>query len=72
LNAYTHRADRMMAIYAQLHQNIQDAFNTGGIEILSPHYFQLRDGNATSIPEPHPQPAPKRFLVDAHVTTQTP
>jgi small-conductance mechanosensitive channel len=72
LNAYTHRADRMMGIYADLHRNIQDAFNAGGVEILSPHYLQLRDGNATSIPEQHAHAAPKRFLVDAHVTTQAP
>ncbi len=72
LNVYTHRADRMMGTYAHLHQNIQEAFNAGGVEILSPHYFQLRDGNATSIPDPHAQPAPRRFLVDARVTTETP
>jgi small-conductance mechanosensitive channel len=72
LNVYTHRADKMMGIYAQLHQNIQDAFNAGGVEILSPHYLQLRDGNATTIPESYAHAAPKRFLVDAHVSTQTP
>ncbi|MDE3137101.1 MAG: mechanosensitive ion channel [Acidobacteriota bacterium] len=71
LNAYTHRADRMMGTYADLHRNIQDAFNAGGVEILSPHYMQLRDGNTTSIPESYAHAAPKRFLVDAHVRTQT-
>ena len=73
LNVYTNRADRMMGIYAELHQNIQDAFNEGGVEILSPHYYQLRDGNATSIPGPQAaQAAPRRFLVDAQVTEPAP
>jgi hypothetical protein len=34
-----------------LHQNIQDCFNEDGIEIMSPHYKALRDGNQTTIPE---------------------
>jgi hypothetical protein len=34
-----------------LHQNIQDCFNEAGIEIMSPHYKALRDGNHTTIPE---------------------
>jgi small-conductance mechanosensitive channel len=74
LNAYTHRADRMMAIYAELHQNIQDAFNEGGVEILSPHYMQLRDGNTTSIPGSYRPPdlQPRRFLIDTHPAGQTP
>jgi small-conductance mechanosensitive channel len=74
LNVYTNRADRMMAIYAEMHQNIQDAFNEAGVEILSPHYYQLRDGNASSIPAAPeaPQAAPRRFLVDAQVTEPAP
>ena len=67
LNAYTRRPDRMMHIYAELHQNIQDAFNEGGVEILSPHYLQLRDGNTSSIPEPHRRSEPRRFLVEARM-----
>ncbi len=38
-------------IYSNLHQNIQDCFNEAGIEIMSPHYKALRDGNRTTIPE---------------------
>jgi len=34
-----------------LHQNIQDRFNEAGVEINSPHYTALRDGNQTTIPE---------------------
>jgi small-conductance mechanosensitive channel len=53
LNAYTDRPDVMAATYSQLHQHIQDAFNEGGVEIMSPHYGALRDGNATTIPAAH-------------------
>ena len=51
LNAYTDSPQFMPRIYSELHQNIQNKFNEGGVEILSPHYGQLRDGNATTIPE---------------------
>ena len=41
----------MPEIYSQLHQNIQDKCNEAGIEILSPQYSALRDGNRNTIPE---------------------
>jgi hypothetical protein len=41
----------MAVTYSLLHQNIQDKFNEAGIEIMSPHYTSLRDGNPTTIPE---------------------
>ncbi len=50
INAYTREPNRMAAIYADLHRNIQDRFNEAGVEIMSPHYAQLRDGNRTTIP----------------------
>jgi small-conductance mechanosensitive channel len=50
INVYTCNPERMAEIHSHLHQNIQDAFNEGGVEICSPHYRQLRDGNATTIP----------------------
>jgi len=50
INAYTEDSHRMAAIYSDLHQNIQDKFNEGGVEILSPHYRSARDGNMTTIP----------------------
>ena len=50
LNVYTRTPTRMAEIYSELHQNIQDKFNEGGIEINSPHYTALRDGNTTTIP----------------------
>jgi len=66
INLYTDQAGRMAQIYSELHQNIQDAFNEGGIEICSPHYRQIRDGNTTSIPADYRGPdyeAP-RFRVE--------
>ena len=33
-----------------MHQNIQNKFNEAGVEIMSPHYTQIRDGNQTTIP----------------------
>jgi hypothetical protein len=42
----------MQFIYSALHQNIQDKFNEAGIEINTPHYMSLRDGNRVAIPEP--------------------
>lgn len=50
INAYTDRADMQAGIYSLLHQNIQDCFNEGGVEILSPHYRAARDGNMVTIP----------------------
>ena len=51
LNVYTNQPALMAKIYSDLHQNIQDKFNEAGIEIMSPHYSAVRDGNATAIPE---------------------
>jgi small-conductance mechanosensitive channel len=51
LKAYTNCPAQMARIYSELHQNIQDKCNEAGIEICSPHYSTLRDGNPTTIPE---------------------
>ncbi|WP_315787946.1 mechanosensitive ion channel family protein [Fischerella sp. JS2] len=51
LNAYTNKPMLMAVIYSQLHQNLQDKCNEAGIEILSPHYSAIRDGNQITIPE---------------------
>jgi small-conductance mechanosensitive channel len=50
LNAYTDQPNKMIVVYSELHQNIQDFCNEAGIEILSPHYGALRDGNPSTIP----------------------
>ncbi|WP_016953165.1 mechanosensitive ion channel family protein [Anabaena sp. PCC 7108] len=51
INAYTNQPAIMARIYSELHQNIQDKCNEADIEILSPHYSAIRDGNQITIPE---------------------
>lgn len=50
LNAYTDVPRNMQYIYSHLHENIQDRFNEAGVEICSPHFASLRDGNTIAIP----------------------
>jgi small-conductance mechanosensitive channel len=68
LNAYTDRPQGMAHTYSLLHQNIQDCFNEGGVEILSPHYSQLRDGNRLTIQESY---LPKDYVPGAFRILQT-
>jgi len=49
LNAYTRMPSRKAVLYSLLHQNIQDAFDRAGVEILSPGYANLRDGSPSTI-----------------------
>jgi small-conductance mechanosensitive channel len=51
LNAYTDKPNIMAKTYSELHQNIQDKFNEAGVEIMSPHYSAIRDGNQITVPE---------------------
>ena len=51
INAYIREADKLAQIYSDLHQNIQDRFNEAGVEIMSPHYMAMRDGNESTIPK---------------------
>jgi small-conductance mechanosensitive channel len=53
INAYTDQPNKMATIFSDLHQNIQDFCNQAGIEILSPQYGALRDGNHSTIPSEH-------------------
>lgn len=50
INAYIKEANKMAQIYSELFQNIQDRFNEAGVEIMSPHYMAMRDGNQTATP----------------------
>ena len=45
LNAFTRNAGLRPRIYSELHANILDAFHGAGVEITSPHYRAMRDGN---------------------------
>lgn len=59
INAYTRVPNRQHITYSNLHQNIQDAFNEAGVEIMSSHYSNIRDGNKTTVPEDH---LPKDYI----------
>ncbi|MBM4263360.1 MAG: mechanosensitive ion channel [Deltaproteobacteria bacterium] len=50
LNIFTTEARLSLEILSELHQNIQDKFNEAGIEIMSPHFTSLRDGNSIAVP----------------------
>lgn len=51
LNAYTRVASGFAETYSRLHAAIQDAFHAAGVEIMSPQFHALRDGNTVTIPE---------------------
>lgn len=52
LNACIRDADRMVHIQSVLHQHIQDKFAAEGVEIMSPAYTAVRNGNASTVPDP--------------------
>jgi small-conductance mechanosensitive channel len=59
LNAYTANVKELLHIQSELHQNIQDRFNEAGVEIMSPTFSAIRDGNQVTIPEDYlPKTAP--------------
>ncbi len=49
INAYTREPKYMAFTYSELHKNILDKFDAAGVEIMSPHYYALRDGNASAV-----------------------
>lgn len=53
LNAHSDEPHRMPATYSELHRDIRGCFTAAEIEILSPGYMALRDGNRlTTSPVP--------------------
>jgi len=50
INAFTKLANDLPQVYSDLHLKILDKFNEAQVEIMSPQYICLRDGNLTSIP----------------------
>ena len=51
INAYITEADQLAQLYSNLYQSIQDVFAEADVEIMSPHYMAVRDGNETTIPK---------------------
>lgn len=50
LNVFSDRADNMVSAYSELHAAILDVFDEAAVEIMSPAYTALRDGNLTALP----------------------
>ena len=50
INVFTDTPDEQPAIYGDLHRNIQEQFNAAGVEIMSPNYYAVRDGNTVTTP----------------------
>lgn len=50
LNVHTVLTDKIPTIYSDIHKNILDLFNQEGIEVLSPTYHSVRNGNKSTIP----------------------
>ena len=63
LNAFTKNAGHRPRIFSDLHANILDSFHGAGVEITSPHYRAMRDGNEPAmaeviVPEPGEETKP--------------
>lgn len=50
INGYTEDIAKMERIRSLLNGHIQDEFNAANVEIMSPAYSAIRDGNETTIP----------------------
>jgi small-conductance mechanosensitive channel len=50
INAHTRRPDLLPRIYSELNRNILDEFSQAKIEIISPTYTSVRDGNPLAVP----------------------
>jgi small-conductance mechanosensitive channel len=72
INAYTAEPKDMIDIYAVLHSKIQDAFYAAGVEIMSPHFTAIRDGNTVAIPEAQRPPdyRPRGFRIERASETE--
>jgi len=51
LNAYTKDSHAMPRTYSSLHAEIQTAFREADIEIMSPHYMAIRNGDERTVPK---------------------
>jgi small-conductance mechanosensitive channel len=56
INAFVASPLRLPFIYSALHANVQECFNEAGVEIMSPNYLALRDGNQATTPSTHLPP----------------
>ena len=59
INCHTKHPEKGAIIYSQLHESIKNELHNAGIEILSPHYNAVRDGNVLTVP---PENIPKDYI----------
>jgi len=59
INVYTKSPDKSALIYSMLHENLKNELHAAGIEILSPHYQAMRDGNVLTVP---PENIPENYV----------
>lgn len=50
INAHTKRPDRLPVIYSELNRHILNEFSREQIEIMSPSYTSVRNGNTLTVP----------------------
>lgn len=58
LNVHVLDATAMRRVLSDLNAQIQDTFAEGGVEITSPAFHAVRDGNPITIPAPHTPAGP--------------
>ncbi len=58
VNGWTRTPEELPRIYSNLHANILDEFHGQQVEITSPHYRAVRNGDPTNIPEVIPREEP--------------
>jgi len=58
INGWTRKPEELPKTYSDLHANILDEFHGHNVEITSPAYRAIRDGNDVTIPEQEPDPVP--------------
>ena len=58
VNGWTRNPEELPRIYSNLHANILDEFHGHKVEITSPAFRAMRDGNALTIPEVQAPPPP--------------
>ena len=59
INCHTKNPEKAAVIYSHLHESIKNELHNAGIEILSPHYNAVRDGNVLTVP---PENVPKGYV----------
>lgn len=59
INCHTKHPEKGAVIYSLLHESIKNELHNAGIEILSPHYNAVRDGNVLTVP---PENVPKGYV----------